>query len=200
MVGFDDPAFAAPTDPARVLRSWRPIGRVLCIGSVLVVEVPSRLCRRLLLWMPAEGHSTTNATARTTGGTNTPAEGSPVSGRWISQRTPVNEMLRPMAGGPKLGFGGYPAWFDRKPLWMVGAGTTAQPKGRPTSASRRRLGVGTSVAVRNRYLGAWSRGFEVVEEVNQGYRIKRVSDGAILPAVIGYDEVRSDPRNDNTLR
>ena len=66
-------------------------------------------------------------------------------------------------------------------------------------APRGRLEVGTSVAVRNRFVGSWRGGFEVVEQVGDGYRIKRVSDGAILPDVIGGDEVRSDRHNHNVL-
>ena len=56
--------------------------------------------------------------------------------------------------------------------------------------SRTRLDVGTAVDVRNRFIGTWSDGFEVVEHVDDGYRIRRSSDGAILPDVVGGDEVR----------
>ena len=58
-----------------------------------------------------------------------------------------------------------------------------------------RIHIGTYVVVRNRYVGTWSRGFKVAEEVDDGYLIRRVSDGAVLPEVIGHDEVRYDPRS-----
>ncbi len=50
--------------------------------------------------------------------------------------------------------------------------------------------VGMKVAVRNRYLGTWSAGFEVVALHLDGYSIKRTSDGAVLPEVIPFSDVR----------
>jgi len=50
--------------------------------------------------------------------------------------------------------------------------------------------VGMKVAVRNRYLGTWSAGFEVVALHLDGYSIKRTSDGAVLPQVIPFSDVR----------
>jgi hypothetical protein len=50
--------------------------------------------------------------------------------------------------------------------------------------------VGMKVAVRNRYLGTWSAGFEVVALHLEGYSIRRTSDGAVLPEVIPFSEVR----------
>ena len=58
------------------------------------------------------------------------------------------------------------------------------------ATSRRRLDVGVAVDVRNRFVGTWSHGFEVAERVENGYLIRRRSDGAILPDVIGGDDVR----------
>ena len=46
------------------------------------------------------------------------------------------------------------------------------------------------VAVRNRYLGTWSAGFEIVALHLDGYSIRRTSDGAVLPQVIPFSDVR----------
>ena len=51
--------------------------------------------------------------------------------------------------------------------------------------------VGTSVDVRNRFVGSWSSGFEVAGQVADGYLIRRMSDGSILPDPLSFDEVRS---------
>ncbi len=51
-------------------------------------------------------------------------------------------------------------------------------------------GVGMKVAVRNRYLGTWSAGFEVVALYLDGFAIRRTSDGAVLPQVIPFSDVR----------
>jgi hypothetical protein len=57
--------------------------------------------------------------------------------------------------------------------------------------SRDALAAGTTVDVRNRYVGAWSSGFEVAEPVQDGYRIRRISDGSVLPDVFTNDDVRA---------
>jgi hypothetical protein len=56
------------------------------------------------------------------------------------------------------------------------------------------LGVGAAVEVRNRFVGKWCAGFEVADHVDGGYVIRRVSDRAVLPAVVTQEEVRSDRR------
>jgi hypothetical protein len=57
------------------------------------------------------------------------------------------------------------------------------------------LDVGAAVEVRNRFVGMWCHGFEVVDQVDGGYVIRRVSDEAMLPEVVTDDDVRSDRRN-----
>jgi len=52
------------------------------------------------------------------------------------------------------------------------------------------LPAGTRVAVRNHYLGTWSAGFEVLSHDADGYRIGRLSDGAVIDQVIAFDDVR----------
>ncbi len=62
------------------------------------------------------------------------------------------------------------------------------------------LRPGQPVEVRNRFDGLWSGGFEVVEGVegvegvDGGYRVRRRSDGAVLPGVFRGDEVRPERR------
>ncbi len=50
--------------------------------------------------------------------------------------------------------------------------------------------VGTAVDVKNRYVRSWSSGFEIAGHVDDGYLIRRLSDGSILPDALAYDEVR----------
>ena len=54
--------------------------------------------------------------------------------------------------------------------------------------------VGGYVAVRTRYLGAWSVGFEVAAHVDQGCLIRRLSDGSVLPDVFQWTEIRPASR------
>jgi hypothetical protein len=59
--------------------------------------------------------------------------------------------------------------------------------------------VGTHVEVRNRFDARWSRGFEVAEQVREGpahvrYKLRRRSDGAILPAFFEADDLREEHR------
>ncbi|MGO8859768.1 MAG: hypothetical protein ACLQRH_03225 [Acidimicrobiales bacterium] len=60
----------------------------------------------------------------------------------------------------------------------------------PDPNARSPLSPGTQVDVRNHYQGTWARGFEVAEVTDQGYRIRRLSDGAILGELFSRDDVR----------
>lgn len=58
---------------------------------------------------------------------------------------------------------------------------------------------GTRVEVRSTYDDRFSRGFEIVEVVANGdgrtrYRVRRHSDGFVLPALFDADDVREDGR------
>lgn len=53
---------------------------------------------------------------------------------------------------------------------------------------------GTRVEVQSRFDRSWGRGFEVAEVVDGGYRIRRLSDGSVLPAVFSDDEVRKEKK------
>jgi hypothetical protein len=53
---------------------------------------------------------------------------------------------------------------------------------------------GSEVEVQSRFNGAWVRGFEVVDvlvpEHPDALRLRRRSDGAVLPALISREQVR----------
>ena len=51
---------------------------------------------------------------------------------------------------------------------------------------------GTKVEVRSRFDRSWARGFEIAEVVDAGYRIRRLSDGSILPLDFSADDVRAE--------
>jgi hypothetical protein len=57
------------------------------------------------------------------------------------------------------------------------------------------------VEVRSRFDRAWARGFEIAEQVAaEGaprYRLRRRSDGSVLPALFGDDEVREEKRRND---
>ena len=48
------------------------------------------------------------------------------------------------------------------------------------------------VEVRRRFDQHWARGFEVVEATAKGYRVRRLSDGIVLPAEFTADDVRRE--------
>ncbi len=59
---------------------------------------------------------------------------------------------------------------------------------------------GTKVEVRTTYGRSWARGFEVVaEEPDDGYRVRRISDGAVLPACFAGDDVRRERERLNSM-
>jgi len=58
--------------------------------------------------------------------------------------------------------------------------------------ARSPLAPGTKVDVRNRFQGTWVRGFEVAEATEDGYRIRRLSDGSTLGELFSRDDVRRE--------
>lgn len=56
------------------------------------------------------------------------------------------------------------------------------------------LKPGTRVEVRSRFDDRWARGFEVTEVLAEGYRIRRLSDGSVLPVEFDFDDVRQERR------
>ena len=65
-------------------------------------------------------------------------------------------------------------------------GEAGEPSGRVP------LSTGTKVDVRNRFQGTWVRGFEVAEVTDDGYRIRRLSDGSVLGELFTRDDVRRE--------
>jgi hypothetical protein len=59
------------------------------------------------------------------------------------------------------------------------------------SNQRPRLTPGVDVEVRARFDGGWKRGFEIAAIENELYRIRRKSDGAVLPSAFGPADVRT---------
>jgi len=57
---------------------------------------------------------------------------------------------------------------------------------------------GTHVEVRARFESRWSRGFEVADcqdaEGKRVYKVRRRSDGSILPVMFSDDDVREESR------
>ena len=57
---------------------------------------------------------------------------------------------------------------------------------------------GRRVEVRSRFEAAWSRGFEVVERVNEAaasrYKVRRRSDGSVLPVLFDEEDLREERR------
>ena len=60
-----------------------------------------------------------------------------------------------------------------------------------------RAGTITHVEVRSRFDGSWVPGFEVAEErgvdAERVFRLRRCSDGLVLPTLFGLEEVRTPP-------
>ncbi len=51
---------------------------------------------------------------------------------------------------------------------------------------------GARVEVLSRFSSAWRKGFEVAEVRDDGCRLRRRSDGVVLPAPIPVNELRPD--------
>lgn len=66
---------------------------------------------------------------------------------------------------------------------MTGSTTTFEP--------------GTPVEVQSSFDRRWSRGFTVETADDHGYRLRRISDGSVLPAAFSPDVVR--PQTDGRL-
>ncbi len=52
------------------------------------------------------------------------------------------------------------------------------------------MGAGTTVEVHCRFDDRWTTGFTVVEAAEAGYRLRRTSDGAVLPAWFPPEQIR----------
>jgi hypothetical protein len=61
---------------------------------------------------------------------------------------------------------------------------------RDVLAHQSSLRPGTRVEVATRFRGNWVTGFEVASAGDLGYRVRRTSDGAVLPVEFSYASVR----------
>lgn len=59
------------------------------------------------------------------------------------------------------------------------------------------LSVGDIVEVRRRFDAQFARGFEIVEVTDGGYRVRRLSDGEVLPAEFAEDDLRQARKRSN---
>ena len=50
--------------------------------------------------------------------------------------------------------------------------------------------VGEQVEVHTKFNNSWAEGFEIAEVCSDGYRVRRRSDGAMLPDLTGESDVR----------
>jgi hypothetical protein len=53
------------------------------------------------------------------------------------------------------------------------------------------MNVSDPVEVHVTFTGAWSAGFEVAAVVEGGYQVRRLSDGALLPAPTSPEDIRA---------
>jgi len=53
---------------------------------------------------------------------------------------------------------------------------------------------GTVVEVHNRYTDGWCEGFAIAEQLVDGYRLRRLSDGATLPVAFSPELIRRSRR------
>jgi hypothetical protein len=47
--------------------------------------------------------------------------------------------------------------------------------------------------VHTRFDDSWSEGFEIAEVTGDGFRVRRLSDGTVLPGVTSASDVRPSP-------
>jgi hypothetical protein len=93
-----------------------------------------------------------------------------------------------------------PPWPDatKRPRRRRGSARTALPTLVGWLLPSPAMEQGTRVEVRSRFDDRWSRGFEVAEVVHEAegarYKLKRRSDGSVLPALFVDDELREEKK------
>lgn len=68
---------------------------------------------------------------------------------------------------------------------------------RPAVGGVGSLEPGTEVELRSSFDQRWTKGFEVIRLSEQGYRLRRLSDGEALPGFFPPDDVRKERRRNN---
>jgi hypothetical protein len=53
------------------------------------------------------------------------------------------------------------------------------------------------VEVRRRFDQRWARGFEVIDVTDEGYRVKRLSDGMEIPTEFAPEDVRRERKRNS---
>ena len=56
--------------------------------------------------------------------------------------------------------------------------------------------VGDQVELHTRFNNSWVPGFEIARVVSAGYRVRRTSDGTLLPSFTSESDLRSAPPDD----
>jgi hypothetical protein len=59
------------------------------------------------------------------------------------------------------------------------------------------LSAGDKVEVRRKFDAQWAKGFEVAEATENGFRVRRVSDGEILPVEFPERDLRKESRRND---
>lgn len=72
--------------------------------------------------------------------------------------------------------------------------TYAMPAAGPIDIRSTSISVGSPVEVRSRFDDRWIHGFSVAGVGDDGYQLRRLSDGSILPVWFPADAVRLDLR------
>jgi hypothetical protein len=71
-------------------------------------------------------------------------------------------------------------------------------RSQPPIGTLRVVNLGTRIEVKARFDQRWARGFEIAEIVAEGdtarYRVRRRSDGSVLPALFDDDDVREEKK------
>ena len=57
------------------------------------------------------------------------------------------------------------------------------------------LDPGTKVEVRTGFDRSWASGFAVESVTDDGYRVRRRSDGEVLPVAMAFEDVRRERKN-----
>jgi hypothetical protein len=79
---------------------------------------------------------------------------------------------------------------SRLTITQGATGMPAMSAGSAPPDGTRWLLPGTRVQVRNRFDAAWAVDFEVVEGGPDGYRVRRLRDRRVLPALFPFADVR----------
>jgi len=52
------------------------------------------------------------------------------------------------------------------------------------------MNIGDRVEVHTKFNDSWSQGFEIAEVLREGYRVRRLSDGSLLPGFTSEKDVQ----------